>query len=438
MPRCRLTSSGRGLGSRATRPPTSPWPLSAAYDGDLAFEARDLRRFYQVYNTGPEGIFLKRGTTATYRFDEAFPFVRRDTEPDDQPNRVYFGKAFIASVAAAPFVRLAGLNGFLLFHVVLFAGIIWLGYLFLAAQSPQGLALGYTVVFFGASITPLYAIWLTSEVFLVACVFVAYFLWFYKEVAPRPAGRLGGFLFGSGSDIVGAVVLGLAVFAKPLPSGFLIVPPVVWALTRGRLRSGVQIGAIAVVVAAAGFAVNAGSAASSTTRVAPNADILRWDGERVPIRAAQSALRREGVGTGDQRGHRGGAIEPRRARESARYQPRLLPRRTPLWLHPFLLSRRRRGRSVPLAPCVSSSVAVGNPRHSGTERHRVGALHALHLVGRGRTAGQPVFPQCLPGDVLSDAAADLVGSAGAGRSRLGRFLSSRFWSIRSSPRSVPI
>ena len=232
--------------------------LSAAYDGDLAFEARDLRRFYQVYNTGPEGIFLKRGTTATYRFDEAFPFVRRDTEPDDQPNRVYFGKAFIASVAAAPFVRLAGLNGFLLFHVVLFAGIIWLGYRFLAAQSPQGLALGYTVVFFGASITPLYAIWLTSEVFLVACVFVAYFLWFYKEVAPRPAGRLGGFLFGSGSDIVGAVVLGLAVFAKPLPSGFLIVPPVLWALTRGRLRSGVQIGAIAVVVAAAGFAVNAG------------------------------------------------------------------------------------------------------------------------------------------------------------------------------------
>ena len=99
-----------------------------------------------------------------------------------------------------------------------FTEIIWLGYRFLAAQSPQGLALGYTVAFFAASITPLYAIWLTSEAFLVACVFVAYFLWFYKEVAPRPEGRLGGFLFGSGSDLVAAVVLGLAVFAKPVPS----------------------------------------------------------------------------------------------------------------------------------------------------------------------------------------------------------------------------
>ena len=82
--------------------------LSAAYDGDLAFEARDLERFYQLYNTGPEGIFLKRGTTATYRFGEAFPFVHRDTRPDDRPDRLYFGKAFMASVVAAPFVRLAG------------------------------------------------------------------------------------------------------------------------------------------------------------------------------------------------------------------------------------------------------------------------------------------------------------------------------------------
>ena len=214
------------MASRATRRPTSPWALSAAHDGDLAFEARDLERFYRLYNTGPEGIFLKRGTTATYRFGEAFPFVHRDTRPDDRPDRLYFGKAFMAPVVAAPFVRLAGLNGFLLFHVVLFAGIIWLGYRFLAAQSPRGLALGYTVAFFAASIVPLYAIWLTSEAFLVASVFAAYFLWFYKEVAPRPEGRSGGFLLGARSDLVGALVLGLAVFAKPPAVGFLLIPPV--------------------------------------------------------------------------------------------------------------------------------------------------------------------------------------------------------------------
>ena len=232
--------------------------LSVAHDGDLAFEAHDLERFYQIYGIGPEGIFLKRGTTATYRFDEAFPFVHRDTWADDRPDRLYFGKSFIASVAAAPFVRLAGLNGFLLFHVMLFAAIIWLGYRFLAAHSPGGLAVGYAVAFFAASILPLYAVWLTSDAFIVACVFVAYFMWFYKEVAARPERQPGAFLFGAGSDIVGAVLLGLAVFAKPLPGGFLLAPPVVWALARGQFRSGIRIGAITVAVTAAGFAVNAG------------------------------------------------------------------------------------------------------------------------------------------------------------------------------------
>ena len=67
--------------------------LSVAYDGDLVFEARDLERFYRVYNSGPEGIFLKRGATASYQFVEAFPFVRRKTRVDDQPDRLYFGKA---------------------------------------------------------------------------------------------------------------------------------------------------------------------------------------------------------------------------------------------------------------------------------------------------------------------------------------------------------
>lgn len=247
-----------GFGIKSDEATYVAMALSVAHDGDLAFEAHDLERFYQTYQMGPEGIFLKRGAAATYRFDETFPFVRRDTEPDDRPDRLYFGKSFIASVAAAPFVRLAGLNGFLLFHVMLAAAIIWLGYRFLAAQSPGGPAIGYTVAFFAASIVPLYSIFLTSEMFLVACVFVAYFLWFYKEVAPRPDGQTGGFLFGTRSDVVGAVLLGLAIFAKPIPSGFLLAPPVAWALTQRRWGAGIRIGAITVVVAASGFAVNAG------------------------------------------------------------------------------------------------------------------------------------------------------------------------------------
>ena len=232
--------------------------LSAAYDGDLVFEAHDLARFYRVYQAGPEGIFLKRGATASYRFDEAFPFVRRETRPDDRPERLYFGKAYISSVMAAPFVRIAGINGLLLFHTMLVAGMVWLGYVFLAARSSPGPAAGYTVAFFGASIVPLYGIWLTSDMFNVATAFFAYFLWFYKEVTPSADGRLGRFLTGPWSDVVAAVVLGLAIFSKPIPNGLLMIAPVAVAFSRRQYLAGVRTGAIGVVVFALCFAVNAG------------------------------------------------------------------------------------------------------------------------------------------------------------------------------------
>ena len=230
--------------------------LSLAHDGDLAWEAHDHERFYQIYGMGPEGIFLKRGAVATYHFDASFPFIRRETRKDDDPDRLYFGKAFVASLAAAPFVRLAGLNGFLLFHVVLGAGMLWVGSRFLAARSPGGLSTGYTVAFFGASIVPLYTIWLTSEAFMVATVFFAYFLWFYKEVVVDSDKRPGRFLFGAGSDVAAAVLLGLATFAKG-PNVFLVLPPLVWALYRRQLRSFVLVGGMTAAVAVSGFATNA-------------------------------------------------------------------------------------------------------------------------------------------------------------------------------------
>ena len=213
--------------------------LSAAYDGDLAYEARDIERFYQFYDTGPEGIFLKRGANGR--------------EADD---RLYFGKAYAYSVAAVPFVRLAGLNGLMLFHVVLLAGMLLLGYRFIATRSPDGLALTYTLGFFGVSIVPLYAVFLTSEIFNVACVFYAYFLWFYKEVAPSDDDSVTSMLRGRWTDVAGAVLLALGTFSKPL-NVLLIAPPVLYAWSRKRFGAGVALGAVFVLVVAGGFAVNA-------------------------------------------------------------------------------------------------------------------------------------------------------------------------------------
>jgi len=69
--------------------------LSAAYDGDLAYERRDLERFYQIYRGGPEGIFLKRGGQARLEVGGEWPFVSVRSRPTAETDRLYFGKAYV-------------------------------------------------------------------------------------------------------------------------------------------------------------------------------------------------------------------------------------------------------------------------------------------------------------------------------------------------------
>ena len=64
--------------------------LSVAYDGDLAYERRDLERFYEIYGAAPEGLFLKPGS-------------RWAVESD----RLYFGKAYVHAPRCGA-VRAAG------------------------------------------------------------------------------------------------------------------------------------------------------------------------------------------------------------------------------------------------------------------------------------------------------------------------------------------
>ena len=140
--------------------------LSAAHDGDMVYESTDLSRFYRLYQGGPEGLFLKR---------EARPGA---------PGQLFFAKAWLHAVVAAPFVRVLGLNGLLVLNVWLLAGAAVAGYLFVAARSPDGVACAFSLAFLCASITPIYVVWLSPEMLNFALVVYAYFFWLYKEVAP--------------------------------------------------------------------------------------------------------------------------------------------------------------------------------------------------------------------------------------------------------------
>jgi hypothetical protein len=225
--------------------------LSAAYDRDLSFTRHDLERFAGLYHSGPEGIFLKRGKVLKLRVRGSFPFVHATKQSDPDTSRLYFGKAVLYPIAAAPFVWALGLNGMLLFHVLLLAIVAAAGYLFLAAQSPPGPAALLTAAFLGACVLPVYGVFLMPEVFNFALVFVAYFLWLYKEV--RPESRLSQ----PWTDVAAAVLLGLGTYSKPIPISILVAPVVLLPLVRGRFLRAIALGAVAVVVAAACFGLNA-------------------------------------------------------------------------------------------------------------------------------------------------------------------------------------
>jgi hypothetical protein len=225
--------------------------LSAAYDGDLSFSRRDLERFAGLYHSGPDGVFLKRGKEMRIRVRTSSPFLHVSGRQDPDTTRLYFGKALVYPLFAAPFVRVFGLNGILLSHVVLLGMAGAATYLFLAAQGSTLRAMVLGTAFFGASVLPVYSVFLMPEIFNFTLVLLAYFLWLYKEVAP--ASRLSR----PWTDFVAALLLGIGTYSKPLPTPLLVAPLVLLPWLRRRWLHGFAVGATAVLVAGALFGFNA-------------------------------------------------------------------------------------------------------------------------------------------------------------------------------------
>ncbi len=229
--------------------------FSVAYDRDLTYERRDLERFKRTYDDGPDGIYLKRGRELHLGLSAWWP-PELDGELDRRTDRLFFGKAFIYPVMVAPLVWMAGLNGMLLFHVMLLAGVVFAGYRFAAARSPAAPALAFVLGFLGVSIVPLYMVWLSSDFFNFALVFFAYFAWFYKEVASPSTKTSGWWRRGAWSDVLAAVFLGLATFSK-LSHALLIIPPLLWHWHHRRWADGARVAVVFGLVVAGGFGVNA-------------------------------------------------------------------------------------------------------------------------------------------------------------------------------------
>lgn len=196
---------------------------SLALDGDLAFERDDLARFHEWYGGGPEGIFLK----------------------EDPGGRLRFGKAFVHGLLAAPFVWLFGLSGLLVFNGALLLVAVAAGAWWLREGSSPGAAMAFTVLFFAASVAPLYGAWLTSDLLNFVLVFLAFVLGVRRDGRPVPAARY----------VVALTLLALATFSKPI-----VVPlaaPLVLARTGWHPRRLGPWAAVYVLLVAALFGANA-------------------------------------------------------------------------------------------------------------------------------------------------------------------------------------
>ncbi len=223
---------------------------SIADDGDFEFRREDLVRVWREFPSGPEGIFLKRGSDPDVHVDGSAPFVHVDVKPDADPARLYFAKSFLYPLAAAPLVRLFGTNGFLLLHALVVITSFLCAYAFLAARSHPVTALIFASAFVLVSVEPVYLVWLTPDLFNSGLVMLGYFFWLYKEVATptRPSGTARTpWLVGPRSDLVAAVWLGLATFSKPTHV-LLMLPVLALFALRRQWRRGFVAGVVFSIV----------------------------------------------------------------------------------------------------------------------------------------------------------------------------------------------
>ncbi len=231
---------------------------SLADDGDFVFRREDLVRVWREFPSGPEGIFLKRGSDPDLRVDGSAPFVHLDVRPDTDPSRLYFAKSFLYPLTAAPFVWLFGTNGFLVLHALVVIVSFLCAYAFLVTRSHPVVALIFAVAFVFVSVLPVYLVWLTPDLFNSGLVMLGYFFWLYKEVASpaRPSGSARtAWLVGPRTDVVAAIWLGLATFSKPTHV-LLMLPVLALFALRRQWRNGFVAGVVFSVVVVGFFAAN--------------------------------------------------------------------------------------------------------------------------------------------------------------------------------------
>ncbi len=212
---------------------------SLAQDGDLEYTRKDLIRYYKTFDAGPLGIFLKKA----------------------KDGKIFYAKSFAYSLFTAPFAKVFGCNGHLVFHVLLLLLLLLMGTTYFSLENPPTLALMIPITFLFTSVAVVYIIWITPDFFNFFLVFTALFLWIYKhryrqkdmeEAMPSRGLR---FLLSDGSDYLACAIAAVAVFSKP-PNIVLMGPLLLHTLWRKKPLKAVFMLLIFLAVSGAFWGTN--------------------------------------------------------------------------------------------------------------------------------------------------------------------------------------
>ena len=132
---------------------------SLAYDMDIKYEREDIKRIKEYFPGGPTGIYLKK---------------KKGTD-----DYITYAKPFMYPLFAAPFFRLFGTSGILLFNGLMLFLSILMGYLLLKQYYTPNQSLSFTLIFIFSSVTWIYIWWMTSDLFNFFTLFTALFFFFY-------------------------------------------------------------------------------------------------------------------------------------------------------------------------------------------------------------------------------------------------------------------
>lgn len=164
---------------------------SIAYDLDIKYSKEDISRIKKNFATGPEAVYLKRSKNGV----------------------LTFAKFFAYPLFAAPFFRIFGVNGFLLFNGLMIFFALLEGFYFLKKFHDEKKSFLFTLVFVLATAIPVYIWWMTADLFNFFMVFTGLFFFFYPFQNKK-------------WTFLSPVFFSIAVFSKPtviLPAALIFL-----------------------------------------------------------------------------------------------------------------------------------------------------------------------------------------------------------------------